>query len=50
MVKFPVGTTNRWELIRDFVGSKPTPQIMKKVQEIMKKKEIEAENKKAKEA
>jgi len=50
MTKYPVGSANRWESMRDFIGSKSQKDIMKKVQDITKKKETDAEDRKMKEA
>lgn len=44
-MKFPPGVKNRWEQIADYVG-KTHKEVIRKAQEIAKKRELDAEAKK----
>jgi hypothetical protein len=47
IVRFPPGTTKRWQQICDFIGSKNQKETIKKAQEIASKRTKEHEQRQA---
>ena len=46
IVKFPPGTTNRWQTIADFIGTKSVKETIAKAKEIADKRNKDAEERK----
>mmetsp|Transcript_10645 Transcript_10645/g.16233 ORF Transcript_10645/g.16233 Transcript_10645/m.16233 type:complete len:155 (+) Transcript_10645:1394-1858(+) len=49
IVKFPVGTVNRWRVIADFVGSKSQKEVISKAKEIQERQQRDVEAKREEE-